>query len=165
MCTNIVIHMNLSISIRRSISIHVSISITMSNFACLLGWSLGILQIFQIFQEFQDFPGQVPRIPRTPRIPRFSWPSPQKPKNSKIFLAISRNMGFFGLGQSDLGILGSLGILGILVTLPGKSWNSRELPILGGWRFGKSRRGKAKTRILRISGIHIICTNCWVYWI
>ena len=44
-------------------------------------------------------------------------------------------MGFFGLGQSDLGILGNLGnlgILGILGTLPGKSWNSRELPILGG---------------------------------
>ena len=40
-------------------------------------------------------------------------------------------MGFFGLGQSDLGILGNLGILRILGTLPGKSWNSRELPILG----------------------------------
>ena len=39
MCTKIVIHMNLSIGIRRSISMHVSISITMSNFACLLGWS------------------------------------------------------------------------------------------------------------------------------
>ena len=46
-------------------------------------------------------------------------------------------MGFFGLGQSDLGILGNLGILGILVTLPGKSWNSRELPILGGLKIWK----------------------------
>ena len=41
-------------------------------------------------------------------------------------------MGFFGLGQSDLGILVNLGILGILGTLPGKSRNSRELPIFGG---------------------------------
>ena len=58
-----------------------------------------------------------------------------------IFLAMSRNIleyvEFFGLGQSDLGILailgilGNLGILGILGALPGKSWNSRELPILG----------------------------------
>ena len=95
----------------------------------------------QIFKEFQDFPGQVPRIPRTPRIPRFPWPSPQNPRNSKIFLAMSRNIleyvEFFGLGQSDLGILGNLGILGILGTLPGKSWNSRELPILGGLKIWK----------------------------
>ena len=118
-------------------------------------------------QEFQDFPGQVPRIPRipsfswpypgifwniwniwtwsrTPRIPRFSWPSPQNPENSKIFLAMSRNIleyvEFFGLGQSDLGILGilgNLGIPGILGTLPGKSWNSRELHILGGLKIWK----------------------------
>ena len=118
MCTNIVIHMNLSISIRRSISIHVGISITMSNFACLLGWSEG--GILKIFHVFQDFPGQVPRIPR---IPRFSWPSLQSPKNSKIFLAMPRNIleyvdfldlvsqeflefsGFWGLCQENLGIL------------------------------------------------------------
>ena len=31
---------------------------------------------------------------------------------------------FFGLGQSDLGILG------ILETLPGKSWNSRDAEVL-----------------------------------
>ena len=41
-------------------------------------------------------------------------------------------MFFFGPGQSDLGILGNLGILDILGTLPGKSWNSRDLTILGG---------------------------------
>ena len=83
--------------------------------------------------------GNTPNIPDIPRIPRFSWPSPQNPKNSKnskIFLAMSRNIleyvDFFGLGQSDLAILGNLGILGILGTLPGKSWNFRELPILGG---------------------------------
>ena len=40
-------------------------------------------------------------------------------------------MGVFGLGQSDLGILGNLGILGILGTLPGKSWNSRGCPCWG----------------------------------
>ena len=123
MCTNIVIHMNLNISIRRSLVFML---------ALVLLWV--ILRVFwvgprgeyskysrysnnskiflakspesQELQEFQDFPGQVPRIPR---IPRFPWPCPGLFWNMWIFLdlvsLILEFSGFWGLCQENLGIL------------------------------------------------------------